>query len=154
MVLLFSQQGIDAFGDHDGDGVADDGVTTDCIDQATEMLNLYCQQYSVTGLAASKLVNRWCTVLAVFYLCERRGNQPPDSLQAEYERIIATLEAIHQGRIRLRVAMNVNTSPSFSNMTIDRRWPFSRVRVVPQSSDGIATVLTQKRADEIPTPNG
>lgn len=152
MQRLFSSQGVTAFSDHDADGQDDDGVTDDCIDQATEEINYYAMQfYSAASLAASTLINRWCTVLAVVFLCQRRGNPIPDSLASEREAIIAKLIEIRSGIGKLPgVAYKSNLRPSFSNLEIDRRFPSSRVRVNRTNSDGVATTLTQKAVGDSP----
>lgn len=150
MQRLFSAQGITAFSDHDGDGQDDAGVTDDCIDEATEEINLFCKLYSTTGLASSTLINRWATTLACFFACERRGNPVPESLATAASLVRERLAFVMTGALVLNVAKSVNTSPSFSNMTVDRRFPFSRVRVQQQNSDMIPTTLTQKFAGEVP----
>jgi phage gp36-like protein len=150
MQRLFSSQGVTAFSDHDADGQDDAGVTDDCIDEATEEINLFCKLYSTSGLASSTLINRWCTTLACFFLCERRGNPVPDSLATAAQLVRDRLSLVLSGALPLNVAKSVNTSPSFSNMTVDRRFPFSRVRVQRENSDQIATTLTQKLAGEVP----
>jgi phage gp36-like protein len=146
MERLFSTAGVLAFSDHEQTGETDTDVTTDCINQATEEINAYAmQRYSASALSGSTLINRWATVLAVYFLCERRGNAPPASLAGEFERIMLKLEKIPSGGFRLPdVAYRSDFRPGFSNMTVDRRYQFSKVRVVPTSSDGVPTVLPQK----------
>jgi phage gp36-like protein len=151
MQRLFSAHGVTAFSDHDGDGQDDSGVTDDCIDEATEEINLFCKLYSTAGLAASTLINRWATTLACFFLCQRRGNPVPESLAAAAQTVRERLAFVLTGALTLNVVKSVNTSPSFSNMEVDRRFPYSRVRVQQQSSDRIPTTLTQKLAGEVPT---
>jgi Mu-like prophage protein gp36 len=152
MQRLFSAAGVQSFGDHEQTGAPVDDVTDDCIDQATEEINLFCRQYYLAAdLANSTLINRWCTVLSVYFLCQRRGNPVPESIQAEFERIMLYLERVRTGEMKLPdVPYAANLSPSFSNMTVDRRFPASRVRVEQRSSDGIPSALTQKFAGEVP----
>lgn len=151
MQRLFSIAGVTSFADHDQDGVSDTLVVSDCIDQATEEINLYAWQYSAAGLATSTLVNRWCTVLAVYFLCQRRGNPPPDSIAEEFARIMLHLERIRTGDMKIPgVATKGIYSPRFSNLVPDRRFPYSNIRVQRESSDGIPTTLTQKVAGDIP----
>jgi phage gp36-like protein len=146
MQRLFSGDGVTAFSDHNADGVADTSVVDDCIEQATEEINAYAmQRYSDTALSGSNLVTRWCTVLAVYFLCERRGNSPPASLQSEFERIMAKLQQIPSGIFKLPgVATRSDFRPGFSNVTVDRRYQYSKVRVIQTASDNVPTVLPQK----------
>lgn len=156
MQRLFSTQGVTAFADHDGDGEADSlngsTVTGDCIDQATEEINFYLLRwYSAAQLATSTLVNRWCTVLAVYFLCQRRGNPDPEIFQAEFERIMAKLELVKPGGFTIPgLPFKSDLRPSFSNMEVDRRFPANRVRVQTANSDNISTTLAQNAANVIP----
>lgn len=155
MQRLFSTQGVTAFSDHDGDGQDDASVTSDCIDQATEEINFYLLRwYSAAQLATSTLVNRWCTVLAVYFLCQRRGNPDPAVFQAEFERIMVKLETVKPGGFIIPgLAFKSDLRPSFSNLEVDRRFPFNRVRVVTENSDKIATTLVQNPANVVPVDN-
>lgn len=150
---FFSAQGVTAFSDHDGDGNNDAEVVNDCINQATEELNLYCQQwYTPAVLDTSTLINRWCVVLATKFLCERRGNPVPDSVQQEFERIAAKLEQILAGTLKIPgLAMRDDMRPSMSNLTVDRRYNRSQIRVTPQNSTDSPTRLTQDTTLELPT---
>lgn len=147
MERLFSTVGVQSFSDHEETGQADADVIADCINQATEEINAYAmQRYSATALSGSTLIERWATVLAVYFLCERRGNSAPGSLQGEFERIMAKLEQIPGGGFRLPgVAYRSDFRPGFSNLTVDRRYQFSKVRVVETASDQIPTELPQKK---------
>lgn len=149
MRRYFSTDGITAFADHDQDGTADDDVITDCIEQATDEINAYAmQRYSAAALSASTLIIRWAVVLATKFLCERRGNSAPASLQSEFERIMLKLQQIPTGIFKLPgVATRSDFRPGFSNLTIDRRYQFSKVRVVHTASDQIPTALPQKTLD-------
>ncbi|MGH9932600.1 MAG: phage protein Gp36 family protein [Pyrinomonadaceae bacterium] len=150
---LFSSYGVTAYSDHDGDGQADSEVVNDCINQATEEINLYCQQwYEPADLDNSTLINRWCTVMATTFLCERRGNPVPESLQAEFARIAEKLERILAGTLKIPgLAMRDDMRPSYSNLTVDRRYQRSRIRVTRQNSSDAPTRLTQDATLDIPT---
>jgi len=145
MQRLFSTQGVTAFSDHDGDGNDDADVTADCIDQATEEINLCAMQfYSAAALATSTLVNRWCTLLAVYFLCQRRGNPEPSIFQSEFDRIMLRLDGVRTGVLQIPgLARKANLRPSFSNLQVDRRYTNNRVRVTTTNSDNIPTTLTQ-----------
>lgn len=151
MQRLLSTVGVTEFADHDDSGAADTDVVEDCINQATEEMRMYCWRYADDTLATSTLANRWATVLACYFLTTRRGNPPPDSLAMQYGDVMAKLELVRIGTLKLPgIATKANYSPAFSNLIIDRRWPDSRVRRVAQNSDQIATQLTRKDADAIP----
>lgn len=141
-----SAQGVIAFADHDSDGDSDTGVVNDCIAQAAEEINLYANQYySAAALATSTLIVRWATVLASAFLCQRRGNPVPDSLQAEFTRIMETLERIRKGEMRIPgIAWKSDFRPTVSNVVVDRGACDGPVRVDTATSPNIPTTLTRK----------
>jgi phage gp36-like protein len=151
---LFSVYGVVAFADHDEDGQSDAEVVNDCINQACEEINLYAQQwYTPALLATSTLVNRWCTQLSLYFLCLRRGNQPPQSVADEFARIMARLEMIATGALKLPgIALRDDMRPSMSNLRVDRRYPTSRIRVTPNNSTDAPTRLTQDTVPDFPGP--
>ena len=101
-----SETAVDDFADHDGDGLDDVNVVDDCINQATEEIDLYAtQRYTQTQLATSTLINRWCVVMAARFLCQRRGNPVPASLEDEWNRLtdptVGKLVLVAHGRLQL-----------------------------------------------------
>lgn len=141
-----SDQGVVAFADHDQDGTSDTGVVDDCIAQGTEEINLYAGQfYASAGLASSTLVTRWCVVLSSTFLCERRGNPVPESLRAEFERILTTLERVRTGEMRLPgVAMSADMRPTVSNLRPVRGATDGPIRVDQVTSPKVPTDRPQK----------
>ena len=144
MERYFSVAGVQAFADHEQTGEADTDVIADCITQATEEINYYAlERHSPAVLAASDLIVRWATVLAVYFLCERRGNSPPDSLAGEFARIMEKLARI-PGKGLAGLAQRSDMRPSITNMTVDRRHPYSPVRVNQHASDQVPSMLPQR----------
>lgn len=160
MERRFSAAGVTAFADHDADGLEDDGVIDDCINQATDEINLYLRgKYAEAGLAGSTLVNRWAATLACYHLCECRGNPPPESLQRAFDWLMTPetgmLALIAACKINLPgVALNGDRRPTWSNLHVDRRWPHSKVRVTRSNSSDAPTALSQDGAEEIPIRDG
>ena len=133
------------FADHDASGAADTDVVEDCINQATEEIDLYArQQYTQTVLATSTLITRWCVVMSARFLAQRRGNTVPDSIEVEWQRIIEHLEAISLNTRQLPgLAKRDDLRPTWSNLKIDRRYRYSTVRVTKTNSSDAPTRLTQ-----------
>jgi len=145
---FLSTNAVTDFADHDADGTADTDVVEDCINQATDEIDLFARQrYTPTILATSTLITRWCVVIAARFLSQRRGNVVPDSIEVEWQRIVEHLEAIASGLRQLPgLALRDDMRPSWSNLTIDRRWRRSTVRVTRQNSSDAPTSLTQDTA--------
>lgn len=155
MKRLFSTAGVDSFADNDNNGSADTGVTDDCINQATsEIADYGTQWYTTTGLASSTTINRWAVVMACFFLCLRRGNDPPDSLKYEFERITnpndGFLIRLQKGQYKLNgVPMRGDLRPSMSNLQIDRGFAHAKPRVVPTVSSDSPTTLRRNTTREV-----
>jgi phage gp36-like protein len=144
MERFFSAQGVTAFSDHDESGANDTGVVDDCIERATtEITDLAHNWYDQTGLLLSPTVKRWAVVVATFYLCELRGNPVPESIANDYMRIMGPggfLERLAEGKYKLAgVPMRAALVPTFSNLTVDRRYQRSNVRVTNNSSTETST---------------
>jgi phage gp36-like protein len=144
---LLSTYGTTNFADYDGDGSKDTDVITDVIDEASGEVAAYVlEKYTDTQAAASSLVTRWTTVLAARFLCLRRGNMPPESLEMEFHRLVnpddGLLVRVRRGQLKLPDADRDNRGfPTMSNLKVDRRYPHEKVRVVERTSDRIATSL-------------
>ena len=156
MIRFLSQNALDDFGDNDADGTADADVVNDCINQATEEIDMYLtERYTQSGLSGSTLVNRWCVVMASRFLCQRRGNVVPFSIEDEWERLtdpaVGKLVLIAKDQLQLPgVALRADLSPSFSNLTVDRRNRRSTIRRTPTNSSSSATALSRDDVRELP----
>lgn len=134
---FLGSSGASAFGAHDLRGWETNA--TECIEQATDEINLHVhRRYSDEGLQASRMLKRWCVVLASCYFCERRGNPIPDSILADAQRIMELLKGVQTGSILLPgVPYRSPSIPAHSNIVIDRRYPRSQQRVVTQNSPNV-----------------
>lgn len=146
IVRYLSTQGVTAFSDHDESGDRDTGVVDDCINQATGEIDFYVAgRYTAAQLATSNLINRWCTVLATFFLCERRGNPPPQSVQTEATRIWELLQKVHDG---WPIAGLGGRAMSMSNLTVDRRYRRHTIRVTESNSTQGTSSLPRDTAND------
>lgn len=149
-----STQGVTDFADHDDDGNADTGVVDDCINQATEEIDLYARQrYTQAGLEASTLINRWAVTIAARFLCQRRGNVVPDVIEREWQRIAdpdsGLLARVAKGLIQLPgVELRGSIRPTISNLTVDRHYDYSTIRVTKTNSTNSPTLLTQDSVED------
>jgi hypothetical protein len=121
------------------------GVVDDCINQATEEIDLYARQrYDQAQLATSTLINRWSVVIAARFLCQRRGNPVPDSIESEWLRIAdptdGLLLLISKGKRQLPgIPLRADLRPTWSNLAVDRRYQRSTIRVTETNSSDAAT---------------
>lgn len=146
---FLSANGVIDFADHDDDNVADVGVVDDSINQATEEIDVWARQrHTQAQLQTSTLINRWCVVIAARFLCHRRGNVVPDTIEREWERLAdpetGLLVKLSQGRVQLPgIALRDDLRPTWSNLKVDRRFRHSKIRVTSSNSSDAPTALTQ-----------
>jgi len=155
LVKLMSLSGVIAFSDHEQTGEENDDVIDDCREQATdEIIGWLLKLYEPTELAKSRLVTRWATVLACYYLCRTRGNPVPDSIHEAYDKLTAdggTISKVLDGQFYIPdIARRGVSVPAFSNMTVDRRYRREKVRVIKSISSDISSKLDQDFAPEVP----
>ena len=149
---LLSRCGVVSFSDHNREGDPDDGVVDDCINRAAQETELFAtQRYAQAGLVNSPLFVEWNTLVAAYFLCYRRGNPVPESLQFEFDRIMdvenGLLAKVAKGKLQLPgVPLKADLRPTFSNLKVDRRYRQSKVRVTTNNSSNAPTKLTQDEA--------
>jgi phage gp36-like protein len=142
---FMSSDATDDFADHNSDGDADADVIEDCINQATDEIDMYArQQHTQAQLATSTLITRWCVVMSARFLQERRMNTVSDSVAVQWDRIIENLEKVANNRLQLPgLAKRDDLRPTWSNLKIDRRFRHSKIRVTQTNSSNAPTKLTQ-----------
>jgi hypothetical protein len=148
---LFSVHGIEAFSDHQGEPtVATNRVLQQCMDYSTGLvLGKLARKYVDSQLAICPVVREYATVIACRQLTIRRGNPIPESLAAEYLNIIekdGLLDQLAAGLTQLvdqngNILLGRSFAPTYSNLQVDRRHPFEKVRVVQQTSSQVTTGL-------------
>jgi phage gp36-like protein len=136
MEHVLSPLGVQLRGDDNDDGTIDPGVIEDCIDEATEWVNLYVStRYSENSLNTSSWTRAITTRLACYLVSQRRGN--PALFEAETERILNWLTMIKNGQLRIpRLPDRMNLIPSMSNYRVDDRFSINKTRVQPSISTG------------------
>jgi phage gp36-like protein len=95
-------------------------VNTYAINWATARCNFYLMgRYNDSDLATSWTVNQWCTILACKWLCSRRGNPVPNSIQDLYEDTIKDLEQVRSGLVDIPdLGLRTAAWPAWSNIRV------------------------------------
>ena len=121
------------------------GVIEDCIWDATEIINYYCQVlYRPEDLVRSTWINRRATDIAVYILASRRGNIQSASLSAAYKQALEWLDKIHNSQFEVPgTPIRATQAPAWSNVRIDQRYPTFRVRVERSISQKAPTPYSQ-----------
>ncbi|MGE3410129.1 MAG: phage protein Gp36 family protein [Pirellulales bacterium] len=135
---IWSVEGV-SFRADDDDEHSSTAMVNAAIEKATVDVNSYLfQQYTVAVLTQSAWV-KWCTaIFACVELARRRGNAPPDSMLAEYNRYFEMLKLIASGGAGLPgdtglAAPEHDNTPCVTNFRVDSRYR-ANVRRVTQTS--------------------
>lgn len=120
------------------DTTAVDSAIEKSILEAEDYMNQYLlNRYEPLSLQNLSWMERRCTELAVFFLFQRRGQDPPQSLHASVLRIQSDLENIMNAITMVPGAVTrLEPAPALSNYAIDNRLVRNRQRVVASQSMG------------------
>lgn len=113
------------------------GLTTQAINLATAKVNRFCQSlYDVADLALSWSVWSWATSIACHWLCARRQNPIPSSINNLYLESLDELQAVRSGNLIIEdIGFRNNIMPQWSACRIDNRWSLKKMRVEAGLSD-------------------
>lgn len=145
LIRYLGSRGVEDWSSHDDTGIEDDTVVSDSIYQATAEINLYLLGlYNDSDLYKNSFVVDMATRLAACRLCSNRGNDLPQSLADECEKIIERLEKINAQHLTIPgVPLRADMRPTLSNRVIDRRYAQRSVRVERSTSTTSSTILRQ-----------
>lgn len=115
----------------------DSGLTGPAINLATAKVNRFCQPlYDVVDLALSWSVWQWATAIACHWVCARRNNPIPGSLNNMYLEALDELMAVRKGEMAVEdIGYRNNIMPMWSALRIDNRWSLKKMRVESGISD-------------------
>lgn len=118
----------------------------DVIDEADAEIALHCElNYSVAELESSDWIAKKARAIALFHLCERRGNSVPKPVQRAYDVAIADLERVRLGRLQIPDAAPTKSMvPVVSNVRPYLR-PHPRSVVEKGRSTGTPEGYVQKK---------
>lgn len=150
MIDLASQEFVDFRVDDLEANGRDETYLSGLINEATDTVMSRLEgRYEQAALNASALVRRWTTIVALFFLSQRRDNSA--QFLSEFERVMDELELVATGVILIPgVGTRADLSPSVSNFTVDSRYTISKVRVIEQISSG-GSHSDRKTAEVFPT---
>lgn len=119
-------------------------LTQACV-WATSQVKLWCSgRYNDSDLVNSNSVWRWATALAARWVCRRRGNPAPSSVEKECEEVLFELKQVQRGSLQIEDIGTRTPGWGFiSNVTVDLRYDIAKVRAQPSISEGTPTLYPQ-----------
>lgn len=112
-------------------------LTTPAINLATAKVNRFCQPlYDTEDLATSWSVWQWATAIASHWICARRNNPIPGSLNNMYLESLDELQAVAKRDFPIEdIGYRNNVAAVWSALRMDRRWGVGQLRVERPLSD-------------------
>jgi len=132
---LLSQEGVELRLDDDSTGAISTTerqvLTVKGIYWATSRVNLYLvPRYEASQLATSYIVNEWCTRFAARWLCSRRGNSPPASIEDLYQEAKEEMADVLAGKMQVPdIGARSPEWPLWSNIRFDDSYGVRKLRV-------------------------
>ena len=113
--------------------------------KGTSKVKLYCnQRYDDSQLVLSGTVCDWATVAAARFLCTRRAQGCPKSIQADYEEAIEELRMVQTGQLSIEdIGTRGIDWPTVTNITVNPGYDGMRSRVQPNISEQTPTAFNQ-----------
>lgn len=124
-------------------------LTTQGINYATDRVNNYLMgRYAPVNLYASWTVADWTTILAARWLCSRRGNDVPKSLERMYKETVEEMEEVRTGAMALAaIEEYVINAPAWSNVRVTPHSRMKRLRVERPLSERTAPGFSRRNVD-------
>ena len=123
------------------------GTISQAVNVATAWVKRYVQGlYDVTDLANSWSVVTWATIKAAHWICARRSNPIPTSLNNLYLEAMDELAQVRAQQMQIEdIGYRNEMFPSWSNLRLDHRWTIKKMRV--------ETVLSGRNRPQYPRKN-
>lgn len=113
--------------------------------KGTSRVKLYCNaRYDDAQLALSGTVCDWATICAAKFLCTRRAQGCPRSIQADYEELLEEMRMVQTGQLQIEdIGTRGADWPTISNVIVNPAYDGMRARVQPYISEQTPTAYSQ-----------
>jgi len=119
--------------------------------RATTQVTRYCwPRYDVSNLLANAKaaspgsVNQWATVIATRWIAQRLFRSAPQPVEEQYKETMEELKEVRAGQLSIEnIGTRTSGWPFMSNVTLDDRSTFRKVRVEPWLSEPTPTQYVQ-----------
>jgi hypothetical protein len=111
----------------------------------TSRVKLYCSgRYQDSDLATCWSANRWATTFAAQWLCRRRAQPCPKSIEEDAKDALTEMMMVQSGKLQLEdIGTRTAGWPFLSNLAININYDYARLRVEPPLSEPTPTQYAQ-----------
>lgn len=113
--------------------------------KGTSRVKLYCNsRYDDSQLRLSGSVCDWATVIGAKFLCSRRAQGCPKSIQNDYDEYMEDMKMVQSGQLSIEdIGTRGADWPTVTNVTVNPAYDGMRARVEPNISEGTPTAFNQ-----------
>lgn len=113
--------------------------------KGTSKVKLYCNaRYDDSQLVLSGTVCDWATIAAAKFLCTRRAQGCPKSIQEEYDESIEEMRMVQVGQLSIEdIGTRGVDWPTVTNVIVNPAYNGMRARVQPNISEQTPTAYSQ-----------
>jgi hypothetical protein len=113
--------------------------------KGTSKVKLYCnQRYDDSQLVLSGTVCDWATTVAAKFLCTRRAQGCPKSIQADYDEAVEEMRQVQSGQLSVEdIGTRGVDWPTVTNVIVNPAYDGMRSRVQPNISEQTPTAYAQ-----------
>lgn len=113
--------------------------------KGTSKVKLYCnQRYDDSELVQSGTVLDWATICASKFLCTRRAQGCPASIQNDYDEAIEEMRMVQVNQLSIEdIGTRGSSWPSMTNIIVNPGYEGMRARVQPNISEQTPTGFSQ-----------
>lgn len=113
--------------------------------KGTSKVKLYCnQRYDDSQLALSGTVNDWSTLCAARWLCMRRAQGCPKSIQVDYDEAVEEMREVQCGQLSIEdIGTRGVDWPTVTNVIVNPGYDGMRARVQPNISEQTPAAYNQ-----------
>jgi hypothetical protein len=121
------------------------GLLTRASSIATAKVKMYCcNRYDDSVLATSWTVYNWATIIGSRWVAKRRLQGCSEGLEDDYEEAIDEMKSVQVGNLQIEdIGTRTSSWPFMSNVTVDQKYDYNKIRVEPQLSEGTPTIYPQ-----------
>jgi hypothetical protein len=113
--------------------------------KGTSKVKLWCNsRYDDSQLKLSGTVLDWATICAARFLCQRRAQDCPKGLAADYKEAIEEMRMVQSGQLQIEdIGTRGVDWPTVSNITVNPAYDIMRARVEVNISEQTPTAYNQ-----------
>ncbi len=115
-----------------------------CQTATSQVKDYCCGRYNDSDLLQSWSVRRWARALAARWVCRRRGNVAPKSIEEDAKEALDEMKRVQVSALNISdIGTRTAGWPFISNVIVDPAYDYAKIRVEQPLSEGTPTQYPQ-----------